>query len=254
MGRSETTPAGVAAKTLVREFQKGYYTRQYGNRLFFSGSDKPVWFGAWVRLLRKYLPEQAHLLEVGCGEGHFLRRAQKVFGRVSGLDISAEGVAQARKAARGVEVRLADASHLPFPAGAFDAIVAFDLIEHLSEPNKFLAEAFRVLRTGGLLVLSTPNPDSFGHRFKKERWFGYRDSTHVSIQSPHEWFLRLKQAGFLPLKTGTDAWWDAPYLPFVPHKLQKIFFAGLANASFLISPIWPWQSGENFVGIFRKNG
>ncbi|MEM2512589.1 MAG: class I SAM-dependent methyltransferase, partial [Ignisphaera sp.] len=78
-------------------------------------------------------------------------------GEVYGVDIDEQAVALARK--RGIEAYIADLSKdsLPFPNEFFDLVLSLEVIEHLANPDNMLKEAYRVLRKGGYLLISTPN-------------------------------------------------------------------------------------------------
>ncbi len=69
----------------------------------------------------------------------------------------------------GVEVR-GDAHHLPFQDAAFDAVVVQQVIEHVSEPARVLAEARRVLRPGGLAFISAPFVEPVHEPYDFYRW------------------------------------------------------------------------------------
>ena len=102
--------------------------------------------------------EGAIVLDAGCGTGYGaaeLSRAAKVVG----VDASAEAVdhAHANFSRAGVHFLRAVCESLPFADGSFDLVVAFEVIEHLARWQDFLAEARRVLRPAGLLLVSTPN-------------------------------------------------------------------------------------------------
>jgi SAM-dependent methyltransferase len=102
------------------------------------------------------------LLEIGCGEGgnlHHLRATTSPAGQRFGVDFSPEKVAFARRAT-GARAAVADAGRLPFADGAFDAVLIRDLLHHLSDRARALAEAHRVLRPGGRLTLIEPNARS----------------------------------------------------------------------------------------------
>lgn len=63
-------------------------------------------------------------------------------------------VDEARRRNPGVEFRVADAHSLPFEDGSFDVVLSNLTVHHLGDPDKFLAEAFRVLRPGGRLAFT----------------------------------------------------------------------------------------------------
>lgn len=93
------------------------------------------------------------VLEVGCGAGgmakaiKFYRPDLKVFG----CDINQKAIEQANRNPAGVSFKVGDALSLPFgDEFFFDAVLTFDLLEHLEEPKKAVSEAHRVLKSNGL--------------------------------------------------------------------------------------------------------
>ncbi|MBN1263789.1 MAG: class I SAM-dependent methyltransferase [Candidatus Pacebacteria bacterium] len=98
------------------------------------------------------------ILEVGCGGGSFARaiKRHRPELEVLGCDLSREVITEAKKKDSGVEYRQADIYCLPFKETSFEAVVSFDVFEHLERPGQALAEVFRVLRPGGLLHFFAP--------------------------------------------------------------------------------------------------
>lgn len=101
------------------------------------------------------------VLDVGCGTGRalpFLRAAVGPAGRVLGIDLTAEMLAEvARRGRRAhADLVIADAVRLPVPDGRVDAVFAAGLVAHLPDPRAWLRELRRVCRAGGRLALFQP--------------------------------------------------------------------------------------------------
>jgi 2-polyprenyl-6-hydroxyphenyl methylase/3-demethylubiquinone-9 3-methyltransferase len=93
------------------------------------------------------------VLDLGCGKGRFARRLTDEGARVIGLDAS-RAMLGAGDAFPRVQ---ASAARVPFAPGAFDAVVAVEVLEHVTALGTVLAEAARVLRPGGVLVVIDKN-------------------------------------------------------------------------------------------------
>jgi len=96
------------------------------------------------------------VLEVGCGAGHLLARLPA--GRAVGLDLAESLLARtARRVGRRAALAQGDAGALPFATAAFDRVYCSEVLEHLVDPAAAVREIGRVLRPGGVAVLSVPN-------------------------------------------------------------------------------------------------
>jgi SAM-dependent methyltransferase len=124
-----------------------------------SGSDRAH---RQARMLAAVLAERSgpqRIVDVGCGEGGATHLVKRLDPRntVIGVDWSAMALVQAR--ARGLLVIQGgvDSSGLPLPDAGADIVIMSELIEHLVDTDAAVEEARRILRPGGILLLSTPN-------------------------------------------------------------------------------------------------
>jgi len=101
------------------------------------------------------------VLEAGCGEGYGADLIADVATSVIGLDYDDSAVAHVRARYPRVDMRQGNLAELPLANGAVDVVVNFQVIEHLWDQGQFVAECLRVLRPGGVLLMSTPNRITF---------------------------------------------------------------------------------------------
>jgi SAM-dependent methyltransferase len=139
-----------------------------------------------VELFRRYVGGPGRrVLDLGCRYGA-LTRAYVEGNDVVGVDVDRDALAEAAKL--GIETRWADAdAPLPFEDEGFDVVVAGELLEHVREPNRLVAESTRVLRPGGTFVGSVPNAFRLKNRL---RFAAGRkpedDPTHLHMFSPSD--------------------------------------------------------------------
>jgi len=105
-------------------------------------------------------------LEIGCGEGRVARDLARRGHRVSGIDASPTLIEAAREADPDGDYRVADAGALPFDAGTFDLVVAYNSLMDIEDMAGAVREAARVLTDGGCLCICLLHPMASAGRFE----------------------------------------------------------------------------------------
>ncbi|MBP2675711.1 MAG: Methyltransferase type 12 [Deltaproteobacteria bacterium] len=131
-----------------------------GNAEFYRElGENPRYYSPWkweFGWTMSRLASSSEVLDVGCGRGDFLSAVAPNVRRAVGLDGNTTAVLQARD--RGLEVFAGELStHAEAFEGTFSAVCAFHVLEHLSDPVRFIGSLRRCLHPGGSLFLSVPN-------------------------------------------------------------------------------------------------
>ena len=134
------------------------------------------------------------VIEVGFGNGQSLALMREAGWEVLGSELDETCVQSAR--GLGFDAIRGEFTDGLFATSSVDAVVASHTIEHVPDPRAFFAEARRVLRPGGRLVLRTPNAASSDARQAGAAWRGLEVPRHLSIHTPGSLRLLAKQEGF----------------------------------------------------------
>jgi 2-polyprenyl-3-methyl-5-hydroxy-6-metoxy-1,4-benzoquinol methylase len=112
------------------------------------------------------LPRCAKILDAPCGDGEVSIELAKLGFEISGVDMVDELLPEARAALDG-RFRLADITRqLPWPDASFDLILCIEGIEHLEDAFSFIREMHRLVKPGGILIVTTPNVISLRSRMR----------------------------------------------------------------------------------------
>lgn len=147
-------------------------------------------------LLNK-LPRDIHVVDVGCSRGQFVAAAIAAGYHAEGVE-PAPRIAEAARAA-GVPVRTGLLEEQGFADNSLDALTLFEVIEHLRTPLPLLAECRRVLKPGGILLVSTANAESWTAAAMGAHWDYFdmeRDGGHISFYNPRSIVQIAANAGF----------------------------------------------------------
>jgi SAM-dependent methyltransferase len=125
-----------------------------------------------MRAIHRIAPDEPlrEILEVGGGQGGLTKLLYPT-AHVTNLDMDPRFADAPANRHEGVTFVCGDATRIPSPDGRFDAVTMFDVIEHVPDDARAIAEAWRVLRPGGSLMLSTPRETwRFPHYHVLSRW------------------------------------------------------------------------------------
>ena len=185
--------------------------------------------------------EGMKMLEPGCGRGEFLKNFKDLGLDVVGVDASPEAIAFVD----GLDIKLCDIENekLPFDDNTFDVIYSKSFIEHLYYPEKYLEEAYRVLKPNGMLLTLVPDWESNYKTY-------YDDFTHRTPFTKMALTDAYKMYGFKEVRAfkfrQLPIVWKYPLMnyfcafisPFIPVRTQNKFFR--------------WSRELMLVGIGKK--
>ncbi len=139
------------AGNFVPEQFKTLYELESANFWFRARNSLILW------ALERYCPAARRMLEIGCGTGFVLSAIEAAHPQwdLTGSELLAEGAFYAAQRLKRAEVIQMNALHVPF-ADEFDAVGAFDVIEHVDDDEGVLREARKALREGGALLVTVP--------------------------------------------------------------------------------------------------
>lgn len=147
----------------ARRTTKGGSFRPTGDFFDLHGEHvaRYVWAGQFLKNLR--------VLDAGCGHGYgsdYL--AKRIATHVLGIDSdpSAISFALCNYTRHNLDFRVMDVTKILFPPESFDAIVSFEVIEHLSNVDNYLEGIYKTLKHGGVFIMSTPNREYTAHFYQ----------------------------------------------------------------------------------------
>ena len=156
--------------------------------------DGNFWFRVRNRLilwaLHKYAPELKNFFEIGCGTGFVISAISKQFPglKLLGSDYFEEGLIYARQRVPSVEFKQMDVRSIPYES-EWDAIGAFDMLEHVQEDEIVLQQIYKALKPGGIMFVTVPQ-----HRWL---WCSFDEiACHARRYTVNELHKKVSKAGF----------------------------------------------------------
>ncbi len=214
-----------------------------------------------ARLLREYAVAPGVALDLGCGTGAGLRKLERDGRRVLGLDLRPEGLAATRRQRPECWLVQADADSLPLGDATVDLITALDVLEHVDD-RAALAEIRRVLRPGGVAVLTVPalqwlwsyRDEDAGHRLR----YGRRElQARLAAAQLRVVWLNYYQVFLLPLVALTRLLGrHGPALRDLEETRLPLLNGLLRSISVLeaqLSQRLTWPAGSSLIAVCQRS-
>ena len=184
------------------------------------GLSSDVIYDIAVRVLR---PEERSILDLGCGQGQLLKRLRDAGAQdLTGCD----GYHYPELDTQGIRFVQADLQkEFPFADNSFSAVSAIEVIEHLENPWHFVREIFRVLKPGGLALVSTPNNECITSTLSlitRGYFSAFADScypAHITPVLRNDLDRMFRKAG---AKNPQVIWSDSGRIPRLDQRWQSI--------------------------------
>ena len=176
-----------------------------------------------IGIVRRF-KKRGTILDIGCGSGYFLEAAKKYF-KAEGVELSDNLRAWLKN-----KLDIKTYKNLNETKKKYDAITAFDIIEHVPSPLFFLKEIGKKLKKNGIVLIYTPNRDSFGFNY-----LGYNNNllvppAHLFYFNKFSFNTLSKKAGFKVLETKFRGLDIGDTFAFLKEK-KKIKFANYLKSN-----------------------
>lgn len=193
----------------------------------------PLHQNYWVRILRliKHFQPSGKLLDIGCGNGEFVLLAQGAGFDASGQEVSPYFIGLCQQA--NVNIFQGELESLNLPDHSFDVITLFDVIEHLYCPMSLLQEIKRILKPGGILVVSTHDIGNIFARMYGSKWRMIYPIGHLVYFSRKTLLHALRLAGFTPIKAGGANTIDIDFFRELLNGMRSFMTTILARGAIL---------------------
>lgn len=180
------------------------------------------------------------VLDLGCGRGFYLRFLSSRWPglKLYGVDLNQKYLKIAKKSLKNNHVHLvkADATKLSLSDNFFDRIIASEILEHIKDDQKALSEIYRVLKPGGITLITVPNKNYpflwdplnwllerifHTHVPANIWWLAGIWADHIRLYDKRELISKLKKAGFKIEETWEATHYCLPFAHFLLYGIGK---------------------------------
>jgi len=257
-------PARFADHELSELYTK-YYPRASYTVAQHRVPDEARGIRAWLRGQKcsafYWVPKGVRVLDIGCGYCESLAYHKARGGEVHGVEPDASARKIAEHFGYNVHIGLFDPSR--YEPEYFDYITLDQVIEHVTDPREFLSGVARVLKPGGTVIISTPNPGGLGRRVFGRRWIHWHIPYHLQHFTRGSMTTLARYAGLevQRRRTLTHSEWfyyQLVHLAGIPPCGSKHPFWGGKPLETRKARAWAWVSAKarrlNFGGAVAVEG
>ncbi len=190
----------------IKDLEKGALKAVHGYRHFEVSAIYTVLgqlLGRTKYRTTPYFVEGHRALDIGCGNGKFLGKLCRLGWDAQGVEFN-EGAVEVCRAS-GLTVAHGDLHSAGFPDACFDMVSARHVIEHIPDPNAFVAEIARILRPGGCFYMRTPNSNALGRKLFGRYWYPNEVPRHLVLFAPGNLTLLAGRHGLKKLRVTTQS-------------------------------------------------
>lgn len=232
------------SSTQLTELYTNYYPRKSLNLESYKPHKEEKGFFAWFNGLNssafRWVPKNVRVLDIGCGFGESLGYHGARGCVVYGVEADENIRRVIQRFGYKVHVGLFDAD--VYAEDFFDFITMDQVIEHVVDPCSTLSGIARILKSGGTVILSTPNASGWGAKLFGKRWINWHSPYHTQFFTQQSMELVALQAGLVltKVKTITNSEW------LFYQWIHLVTYPKLGNSS------WFWSPDKSTSTLYQK--
>jgi len=204
-------PTNFRAEDLGRLYT-GYYPRGNFDLDSFQPEQERKGLMSWLKgehaAAFRRVPRNVRVLDIGCGIGATLAYHKNRGCEAIGMEAD-ENVQHIAKR-YGLDIRRGIFDGSQFDTGYFDYVTLDQVAEHVTDPHALMRGIARVLKPGGTVIITTPNPRSLGAKLFGRKWLNWHVPYHIQFYTPRSLAVLAKDAGLRLVRseTATPSEWQ----------------------------------------------
>ncbi len=249
--------------SMIPESTNSIYDKSYfvgGNEHGYTNYDRdkePMHetFELYLKHIERVIGRKGRLLDIGCATGFFMEVAKNHGWEVEGIEISEYAAEVGR--AKGLSIKTGTLENVSFPEKSFDVVTLLDVVEHLKDPKPVLTEVRKLLKGGGVVVVTSPDAGSIWARIWGSKWQLVVPPEHLILFNRSNFKELLTRLGLTTImSTNIGKRFSLPYIFQTLFRWQRLslwnYLARVTNKGRLSKLKIPINLHDNFFIIAKK--